>query len=132
MHLSPPYLSAICFLSGLAVTLPARADNPDPSINFFNQGLEAMRAKRFHEGCPKLEQSYQLKRRPGTLFTLAECEAQRERIATAVRRYEEYLRFFESLSPEEQAAQEEKKRPTISKDARDKLKPLLPLLSLVL
>src|SRR5882672_11152052 len=108
MRLFSRGLSLLGLLTGLSLTLPAMAGDPDPSLDLFNQGLEAMRAKRFDEGCPKLEQSYQLKRRPKTLFTLAECEAQRERIATAVRRYEEYLELFESLSPEEQAAQEEK------------------------
>src|SRR5690349_1860666 len=103
MRLLSPCVSVLCLLSGLALAAPAMGGDPDPSIDLFNQGLEAMRARRFEEGCPKLEQSYQLKPRPGTLFTLAECEAQRGRIATAVRRYEEYLKAFESMSPEEQA-----------------------------
>ena len=38
--------------------------------------------------------------RPGTLFTLAECETRRGRIATALRRYEQYVSLYPTLAPE--------------------------------
>lgn len=64
-----------------------------------------MEAGRFEEGCPAIEQSQKLDPRPGTLFTLAECEALRGRIATAIARFDEYLALHPTLTPKQQRNQ---------------------------
>ena len=58
----------------------------------FEDGVRLMKAGQFDEACPKIAESQRLEPRPGTLFTLAECLANDGKIATALARYEEYLR----------------------------------------
>ena len=48
-----------------------------------------------------MELSYKLDPRAGTLFTLAECEAKRGRLATAMARYDDYLSLYARLSEEQ-------------------------------
>ena len=83
----------------------ALGDEEDPAEKSFQRGTAAMAAGRFDEACPAIEESYKLDPRPGTLFTLAECEAQRGRIATAVKRYQDYLAFYTALAPEKKKKQ---------------------------
>lgn len=91
--------------SALSFTGGASADDYDPAEISFDRGVEHMEAGRFNEGCPMIEESLRLDRRPGTLFTLAECEAKRGRIATAVALYDEYLKMHDALPPAKRAAQ---------------------------
>ncbi len=101
-----------------------------PSETLFNQGLEEMQAGRYDKGCPALAESQRLDPRPGTLFTLAECEAKRGRIATAIARYDEYLLLFASMSADKQAKQYG--RDKIAAEQKAALMPELPQLTLTL
>src|ERR1700733_10594176 len=87
-------LGTVAFLAG-AIALAA-----DPAQAAFERGLAQMEAGRFDLGCPAVEESYKLDPRPGTLFTLAECEAKRGHLATAVRRYDDYLSLWSALPPD--------------------------------
>src|SRR4051812_48805392 len=87
----PNRLVVACVVGVLTCPSSAAAQILDPAEVLFNQGVEDMEAKRFDKACPAIEQSYRLDVRPGTLFALAECEADRGRLATAVARYDEYL-----------------------------------------
>ena len=85
--------SVTIFRTLLAATLvssaawPALAAGPvDAAKALFDRGVEQLEAGHFNRACPAIEKSYQLDPRPGTLFTLAECEAKRGRLATAVQR----------------------------------------------
>ncbi|WP_437721041.1 hypothetical protein [Sorangium sp. So ce861] len=98
-------LSAACLSSALAAAGAASADAPDPAQASFDQGVALMEAGRFEEGCPAIEQSQKLDPRPGTLFTLAECEALRGRVATAIARFDEYLALYPTLTPKQQRNQ---------------------------
>ncbi|WP_437313770.1 hypothetical protein [Sorangium sp. So ce385] len=98
-------LSAACLSSALAAAGAASADAPDPAQASFDQGVALMEAGRFEEGCPAIEQSQKLDPRPGTLFTLAECEALRGRVATAIARFDEYLALYPTLAPKQQRNQ---------------------------
>lgn len=95
---------------GLVTTLLAiHADaGPDVAGQLFDEGLAAMKAGRLDEGCPKLDESYRLDPRPGGLFTLAECENRRGRIATAAARYTEYLRMVDKLPSRDRLRQQER------------------------
>jgi len=103
--LSSRLLVALGFAGALSLPNPAAAQDESPAENLFNQGLEAMEAGNYEKGCPAIAESQRLDPRPGTLFTLAECEAKRGRIATAVSRYDEYLLIYASMTPDKQAKQ---------------------------
>lgn len=116
-------------LLGLAAA-PRSAAAEGRSEALFTRGLADMLAGRHETGCPALAESYKLEPLPGTLFTLAECEAQRGRSATAVASYEAYLALFSTLSPERQAKQ--RGREIIAARQRALLGQDVPLLTVTL
>jgi hypothetical protein len=71
----------------------------------FNYGLSEMLAGRYGTGCPALATSFRIDPRPGTLFTLAECNLRWGRTASALAGYEGYLALFERMSPEQKVKQ---------------------------
>ena len=83
----------------------ASAADPAAAEALFDAGLEAMQAERFDEACPKIAESFRLEARAGTLFTLAECWRKAGKTATALARYQEYLRVYQRMSADEQAKQ---------------------------
>lgn len=115
--------AAVCAVSVLLLSLPAAADEPNTADALFDRGVEHMEAKRFEKACPLFAESYRLDPQPGALFTLAECEALREHLASAVARYEEYLTLFAKLPPAKKATQGDRER-----RARTQVKTLQPLL----
>jgi hypothetical protein len=123
-------LAVASLLGALMLAAPAAAQDVAAAEALFNRGLADMQAGRFETGCPALSESYRLDPRPGVLFTLAECEAKRGRIATAVTRYSDYLALFSRLSPEAQAKQ--KGREKIAADKKAQLTPEIPELTLLL
>jgi hypothetical protein len=129
MHRSQP-LAAACFASVLAATAPAVAQSPDRAEILFNRGVEEMEARHYETACPAIEESYQLDPRPGVLFALAECEAQRGRIATAVAHYDEYLAIFAKLSRDKQRKQRDREKASRLQQAA--LGPQIPELTLTL
>jgi hypothetical protein len=96
----------------------------------FNKGLAEMEAKKFDTACPALAESHRIDPRAGTLFTLAECENKAGKIATAVARYEDYLRAFGRLTADQQSKQ--KGREKIAAEQKAALSPHVPQLTLVL
>jgi hypothetical protein len=89
-----------------------------------------MTGGRYDAGCPAIAESYRLDPRPGTLFTLAECEAKRGRVATAVSLYDDYLSQYARLPPEKQ--QQQGQRRAIALEQRKMLAPQVALLTLLL
>jgi hypothetical protein len=118
------YLILALFLGALALEHPAAADDKETAKELFERGLAQMEAKKYDEACPAIEQSLKLDPFPGTLFTLADCEALRGRPGAAFARYGEYLQLYASLSRDKQA-----KQGTREKDARAKRAELEKLLS---
>ena len=113
---------ALAFAPGVAW-----ADGADA---LFDQGLARMESGDYEHGCPKIAESYSLDPRPGVLFTLAECEARRGRLATAVRRYGDYLTLHASLPLD--AKKKQGKRDKAAREQVAKLRPLVPELTLIL
>lgn len=109
------FIPAALFLSLAALQRPAGADDKQTAKALFEEGVAKMEAKRYEEACPQIEQSLKLDPYPGTLFTLAECEAQWGHSAAAYKRYGEYLTLFASLPKEKQ-----QKQGARDKDARTK------------
>ncbi|XXX77584.1 hypothetical protein WMF30_02250 [Sorangium sp. So ce134] len=121
-------LVIICAMFGSAA--PALAQDLAAAEELFNRGLAEMQAGRMETGCPAIAESQRLDPRAGTLFTLAECEAKWGRIATAVARYEEYLRLFARMSPEQQSRQVGREK--LAAAQKNALAPEVPFLTLVL
>ncbi|WP_437965076.1 hypothetical protein WMF04_36255 [Sorangium sp. So ce260] len=126
---SAPVLSG---LLSIALTAPANAQPDAVAVaeSLFNRGLADMLAGRYPTGCPALAESHRLDPRPGRLFTLAECEAQWGRIATAVARYNDFLALYSRMSEAEKIQQHE--RHVVAREQRDALAPLVPQLTLSL
>ncbi len=117
--------SAVTALSSAALAQDLAVANA-----MFKKGLADMEAGRFDTACPAFGESMRLDPRPGTLFTLAECEAKAGKIATAVARYEDYLQLFARLSPQQQ--QKQLGREQIVADRKQALSGDVPLLTLKL
>lgn len=110
MNTARTTLSAACLSSALAAAGAASAAPSDPAQAAFDHGVSLMEAGRFEEGCPSIEYSQQIDPRPGTLFTLAECEALRGRLATAIARFDEYLALYPTLTPKQQRTQGDREK----------------------
>jgi hypothetical protein len=108
----------------------AQADEQAKAKTLFERGLADMIAGRYETGCPAIEESYKLDPRPGTLFTSAECEAKRGRIATGVELYDAYLAEYARLSPDKQRQQGERMR--IAREQRTALARNVPEITLLL
>ena len=117
-------------LAAALLAAPAAAEDIAAAEALFDRGLADMKAGRHATGCPAIAESQRLDPRPGTLFTLATCEAEWGRVATAVTRYGDYLRVFESLPDDKRASQGE--RPKVATEARARLLPEVPQLTLSL
>jgi hypothetical protein len=96
----------------------------------FERGLAAMAEKQFNIGCPALAESVRLDPRPGAIFTLAECEAQWGKLASAVAHYDDYLERFARMNAEQQATQ--RARAKIAEERSKALRVDVPLLTIEL
>jgi hypothetical protein len=110
----------------MLVASSVRAEAPDAGGSF-DYGLSEMLAGRYATGCPALESSFRLDPRPGTLFTLADCDRKWGKTASALARFEEYLALYERMPPDAQARQRE--RASVAASERAALERTVPLLS---
>jgi hypothetical protein len=112
------------------LAVPARAQDPAAAVTLFQNGVSAMQAENYAEGCPALEESYRLEPLPGVLFTSAECHAKWGKVATAVARYRDYLTVFERLPPSQVIKQGNRNQ--VAKRQIEILTPKVPQLTLIL
>ncbi len=119
--------TAVLATALLAAPTPLHAGDVDQAKTLFDQGVSDLLAGRLERACPAIDRSYKLDPRPGTLFTLAECEAQRGHIATAHARYTEFLALYKQFTPKKRA--EQKDRADASKAQIDTLTPQVPLVT---
>jgi len=96
----------------------------------FDKGVTDMQAGRFDSGCPAIEESQRMDPHPGTLFTLAECQAKWGKVASAVAHYQDYVAVVPRLPTDQQARHRE--RVAMANAQLAKLKPIVPTLTLVL
>jgi hypothetical protein len=72
-------LPAACaaLLSAALLCAAGRASAQDAAAAgaLFDKGVADMQAGHYSSGCPAIEESQELDPHPGTLFTLAECQA---------------------------------------------------------
>jgi hypothetical protein len=76
----------------------------------FKKGLDDMLAERYESGCPALAKAYELSKKAGPLFTLAECEAKWGKRADALGHYRDFLELYVKLAPKERAKQAKRKK----------------------
>ncbi|MFS8071355.1 MAG: hypothetical protein ACMG6S_33715, partial [Byssovorax sp.] len=118
-------LRSACLAAGALLTTRAAAAGDDSNA-LFDAGVLQMEAGRYDQACPSIEHSYELDPRPGVLFTLAECQSKRGRIAAAVARYTEYLDLFNALPPAKKKLQTN--RPKAARAQLAALSPQVPRL----
>jgi hypothetical protein len=106
------------------------AQDVPASQALFDRGKEALLQGDFDKACPSLHESYRLDPQLGTLFTLAECERQRGRIATAAVHYRTFTHRYARLTPERQAPQ--RKRHGIALGWLEELSTQVPTLAVEL
>ncbi len=88
-----------------------------------------MQAGKCETACPALDASEKLDPRPGTLFTLAECQSKWGHVATAVTLYDNYISQIALLPIDKQQLQEERKE--IALEQKAALAPSVPQLTIV-
>jgi hypothetical protein len=96
----------------------------------FKRALQDMDAGRLDAACPVFAESYRIDSRPGTLFTLAECEAQAGKLASAIAHYSDYLQMFSRMPSDQKLRQQG--RDKVADAQLLKLIPLVPQLVLIL
>jgi hypothetical protein len=126
--------ASLCVCAALAGVLGTSTAHGQPEVaaaaELFQRGLADMMAGRYDVGCPALADSYRLDPRPGTLFTLAECQNKAGKVASAVKGYQDFLKLVAALSP---ALQEKQKaRQVVANEQLAALEPRVPQLTLVL
>lgn len=89
-----------------------------------------MKSKDFATGCPALAESYKLDALPGTLFTLAECEAGAGHSASALLHYGDFVAAVQAMPADAQ----KKQQPRIERtqQQRKALEKTVPHLTLTL
>ncbi|MRG96173.1 tetratricopeptide repeat protein [Polyangium spumosum] len=95
----------------------------------FNQAVAHREAGRLAEACAALEESQRIDPTPGTVYSLAECESTRGRIATALGHYTAYLAQYAAMRSPLRERHAERAR--IAEVQRKKLDAEVPRLKLV-
>ncbi|MCU0681324.1 MAG: PEGA domain-containing protein [Polyangiaceae bacterium] len=123
-------LAAMATLAFAAFTPPAWAQGGQAGAlaeALFRKGVDDMKAGRYETGCPAVDESHRLDPRPGTLFTLAECNAKWGKLATAVAHYDDFLRGVSRLPADKLANY--KDRVDDARRQKDALSPRVPRLT---
>ncbi|WP_437998657.1 hypothetical protein WMF26_00295 [Sorangium sp. So ce185] len=114
----------------VSLSAPAAAQDIAAAEALFDRGLADMKAGRYETGCKALAESERLDPQPGTLFTLASCEARWGRVATAAARFKDYMALFDRMTRAEKARQG--RRPQVAAQEIDALSRRVPRLALSL
>ncbi|TKC95262.1 hypothetical protein [Polyangium fumosum] len=96
----------------------------------FRKGVEQIDAGNFIAACPAIAESQRLDPRPGTLYVLADCEAEAGHIATAVAHFEDYLRAYAGMKADQKVKHADRAKKAEAK--KDALSAEVPELSIAL
>lgn len=113
----PRASAAMCLalaISATAAVAGAQSNEADAQARF-DEGLSLLRAGRFTDACPKLEESLRLENASGTKYRLAECYEGLERLSAA-------LQLYRAVLEDTRAAN----RPDREQQVRDKIEKLEP------
>ncbi|MGO8999715.1 MAG: hypothetical protein ACLQVI_40840 [Polyangiaceae bacterium] len=120
--------SLVSAASAVAIAFAGTANAQGPDANgLFDYGLAEMLAGRYATGCPALDGSFRLDPRPGTLFTLADCDLKWGKTASALARFGEFVALYERMPADQKAKQRE--RATVAASERATLEKSVPLLA---
>lgn len=113
----------------IATLLTTRAsaqvnDQANTAEDLYRRGLTAFEAQDYVNACPALMESYHIDPLPGALFTVATCELKAGKIATAFRRFGEFINLINSLAPAQQ--QQQSTRRAVAEQQRRDLSMDLP------
>ncbi|EYF03773.1 tetratricopeptide repeat protein [Chondromyces apiculatus] len=128
--MGPTRTALLIALAALARVDPAAAQDVASAEALYNRGVADMKAGRYQEGCRAIAESQRIDPRPGTLFTLAECENRWGHTASAAAHFSDYLEIYEKLPRAQKLRQG--RRPQVAKKERDRLRAESPELTLVL
>ena len=106
----------------------ALAEKSDMAEALFNKGIQYMEQEKFDRACPYIEESYRRDPLLGALIALADCEYERGRLATALKRYEEYVDRHDNLA--DAARQKQGSRLREAKAKVDELTSSVPTLKI--
>jgi Tetratricopeptide repeat len=126
-----PFRLSVGGLGLLALLLfaaPLRAQDEAAADALFKQGLSQMQAGKFTAACPAFAESQRLDPQPGTLFTLAECEAKAGKVASAATHYDDYLSLYSRMTADEKRRQ--RGRDKVAEKTRAEIAPKVPKLTL--
>lgn len=116
--------------SGAVSTTRVEAQDTAASESLFKKGVAQMKQGNYSVACPALRESQRLDPYPGTMFALAECEAGWGHTATAVAHYGDYLGLVSHLDATGKKRHDV--RVKVAQEKLEKLRPLVPRLSIVL
>lgn len=95
----------------------------------FEKAKEHITAGRIDEACSALQQSREVDPKPGTVYALADCEATRGKLATALDLYKNYLALYAGMKSPMRDKHGERAR--LAEQQRKKLDAEAPRLTLV-
>lgn len=113
-----------------AFSAPAQAEKSTMAESLFDKGIQLMEQEKYERACPYLEESYRRDPLLGALIALADCEYERGRIATALKRYEEYVNRHENLA--ESARQKQGNRLKEARARVEELKSSVPTIKVTI
>jgi hypothetical protein len=99
-------LRAVALCATALLSTAALAQDSATAKALFKKGLQELDAGHLDSACPLLGESFRIDSQPGTLFTLAECEAQEEKLASAIAHYGDYLQMFSRMPPDQRLRQQ--------------------------
>jgi len=126
----PVWIARLAPLGFCFVTLPAFGQDVATAVALFDRGVAEMEVENYAAGCPAIAESLRLDPRPGTLFTLAECEGKWGKVASAAAHYGDYIGLVSRLPSDQQARHQERVR--MAESALARIQPTVPTLTLVL
>lgn len=102
--------------------------NDKRAEELFNKAVELSEARNYADACPLLAESQQLDPRPGTLFALADCEREAQKIKSSVDHFKAYLQAYDGLKGDVRRRHDQ--RANSARGYVKKLEPTIPTLKL--
>ena len=96
--------------------------------DLFNKAVELSESRKYDEACPLLAESQKLDPRASTLFALADCEREANKLVSSVAHFKEYLIAYDALKGE--ARRRHDQRASSAKGHISTLEPQIPTLKL--